>query len=250
MTFMPDIQALRQQIINSKNPVPGHLAMVMDGNRRWAKANKLKLMLGHDGGAKKADALCRWAMDIGVRELSLWAFSTENFKRDQAQIDYLMEILREYIKRYLTDDFLAEHQIQVKFMGQLHRLPPDLQTMVQAMEKKTAGNTGMRLNGCIAYGGRQEIVDAMSAIAKAVAVGELSPSEITMETLSAHMYPFAKAPDLIVRTGGEQRTSGFLLWHSDYTEWYFSDILFPDFTEADFYHAVANYQARERRFGG
>jgi tritrans,polycis-undecaprenyl-diphosphate synthase [geranylgeranyl-diphosphate specific] len=242
-------EELLRHIHDQPDGVPRHVGVILDGNRRWAKQNKLALLKGYEVGARRADDLCRWAMGADIRMLSLWTWSTENFGRPQDQVKGMMDLFRYYLKRYLESGFLEEHEIRFRVVGKVGLMPDDIQRMAHELEDKTRRFDKMILNGCIAYGGRQEVVDACRDLAAKVAAGTLAPEEISVDLLNAHMYYDDLAADLIIRTGGDRRTSGYLLWHTDYSEWYFVDKLFPDLTEEDFLSAILDYQRRERRFG-
>ncbi len=246
---MSEIAQLKNDIINSRERIPQHVGVIMDGNRRWAQKHMLSLLKGYSSGAEQADDLCHWAMGLGIKVLSLWAWSTENFNRDDDQKSFIMDLFREYLSRYLKNDFLVNNNIEFKAIGRIDWMPADIQNLAHELEDKTKGCTAMRLQGCIAYGGQQEIVDSVREIAAEVKAGKITLENIDAALLTQKMYFSTPDPDLVIRTGGECRTSGFLLWHSDYSEWFFSDKLFPDFTETDFLMAVSEYQQRQRRFG-
>jgi len=240
---------LLRQIHGRPDDIPRHVGVILDGNRRWAKQNKLALLKGYEVGAQRADDLCRWAMAADIHMLSLWTWSTENFNRPEDQVKGMMDLFRFYLKRYLNSSFLADHEIRFRIVGKVEMMPADIQQMAHELEEKTRHFDRMILNGCMAYGGRQEVVDAVSRIVARAAAGELAETDVTFDLLNAHMYYDDLNADLIIRTGGDRRTSGFLLWHTDYSEWYFSEKLFPDLTQEDFLTAVRDFQQRERRFG-
>lgn len=242
-------EQLLQKIGENPDRTPRHVGMILDGNRRWAAANKLAFAQGYELGAERADQLCHWALQAGVEVLSLWTWSMENFQRDSVQQEFMMALFRRYLTKALKDDFMIENEVCFKAIGRIDLMPEDIQELVKKVEERTAGFSRLTLYGCIAYGGRQEIVDATTRIVQDVSSGALSADAIDAELISQYVYPLKCPPDLIIRTGGDNRTSGFLLWHADYAEWYFSEKLFPDFDQHDFLQAIVDYQQRDRRFG-
>lgn len=230
--------------------VPRHVGIIMDGNGRWAKKRGLPRQAGHVTGAQVFRKITKYCEKRGVGCLTVYAFSTENWKRPQAEVDGIMNLLRDYLKESLAD-FQAEN-IRTRFIGDLEPLSPDIRELMAEAEASTAHKTGMVLNIAINYGGRLEITQAVRRIAREVQQGTLAPEGITEETVSSHLYTAGLPdPDLILRPSGEYRLSNFLIWQSAYAEYVFmDDILWPDFTTEDLEAAFAEYARRNRRFGG
>lgn len=215
----------------------------MDGNGRWAKERRRARLSGHRAGAKTLDAVMRYCREAGIRYLTVYAFSTENWKRSKEEVSGLMKLLSSFIKA--KGKTLVKERVSFRVIGRRTDLPPDLQREIAALEEKTAGGE-FTLAVALSYGGRAEIVDAAKAWAASGAKGEL-----TEEEFSRFLYaPDIPDPDLIIRTSGECRTSNFLMWESAYSEWYFTDVYWPDFDRAEFDRALESYSRRERRMGG
>ncbi|WP_454931869.1 polyprenyl diphosphate synthase [Actinomyces oricola] len=227
---------------------PAHVAIVMDGNGRWANQRGLPRTEGHRVGESTMMDVIAGAVELAIPELSVYAFSTENWKRSPAEVRFLMGFTRTVL-RDQTDD-LHRWGVQVRWVGREPRLWKSVLSEVRRAERITAGNTGTVLNMCLNYGGRAEIADAARAMAEDVAAGRLKPSSITEKTISRYLYsPRMREVDLFIRTGGEQRTSNFLMWSSAYAELYFSDLAWPDFDRRELWRACQAYAGRERRFG-
>lgn len=215
----------------------------MDGNGRWAKERRRARLSGHRAGAKTLDAVMRYCREAGIRYLTVYAFSTENWKRSKEEVAGLMKLLSSFIKA--KGKTLVKERVSFRVIGRRTDLPPELQREIAALEEKTAGGE-FTLAVALSYGGRAEIVDAAKAWAASGAKGEL-----TEEEFSKFLYaPDIPDPDLIIRTSGECRTSNFLMWESAYSEWYFTDVYWPDFDRAEFDRALESYSRRERRMGG
>ena len=228
--------------------LPRHVAVIMDGNGRWAQRRHLPRVAGHSAGTKTARTTIETCARLKIEALTLYAFSVENWRRPQAEIDFLMQLLREYLRQEMP--LLQKNNIRMSFIGRTHELPVGVQNDVRDAMEKTAGNTGMVLCVALNYGGRAEIVDAMNALL-AERDGHGSPAAITEEELARHMYTGGLPdPDLLIRTSGEMRISNFLLWQIAYSEIFVTETLWPDFNRARLLEALVEYQKRERRYGG
>lgn len=237
--------------VKSKS-MPEHIAIILDGNRRWAIRSGFKPWMGHIYGAKKVEEVLRWCLDLGVKSITLYALSTENFERPKEEVERLMQLFKEKLGDLLVSEEIRKYKVRVKVIGRSYLLPPDLQEMVHKVEEETKNFNERYLNLAIAYGGRAEIVDAVRKIAEKVAKGELSPEEIDEKVFEQHLYTSfmpKQDPDLIIRTSGEERLSGFLLYQSAYSELCFLDIYWPEFRRIDLLRAIRTYQKRIRRFG-
>ncbi len=228
---------------------PKHIGIIMDGNRRWAKERKLDAKLGHSQGAKTLEKIVKFANKIEIEYLTVYAFSTENWKRSKEEVGALMLLLQNYL-----DDFSKRadtENIKIKMIGDIETLSEGLQKSINNAIKRTENNTGLTFNVAFNYGGRAEIVNAVKKIAMQVKNNELEIHQIDENTISNNIYTSGQPdPDLIIRTSGEIRTSGFLTWQSVYSEFYFTNKLWPDFNEEDFLEAIEEYKRRNRKFGG
>jgi len=231
---------------------PEHIAIILDGNRRWASERLLNPWIGHHYGADKTKDLLGWCLDLDVKSITLYAFSTENFQRPPEEVGQIMKIAEEKLHEILEDERIHRHKVRVKVIGRLGLLPKGLQRMVRKVEGATKDYDEHFLNVALAYGGRAEIVDATREIAKKVKKGELTPEGIDEGVFESHLYTAYMSkqdPDLIIRTSGEERLSGFFLWQCAYSELCFLDVYWPDFRRIDLLRAVRTYQMRKRRFG-
>lgn len=229
--------------------MPRHVAIIMDGNGRWAKARTWDRTRGHQQGAEVVRTITTESVKLGLERLTLYAFSSENWIRPQHEIDYLMKLLDQFLIGELPT--LMDNDVCLEAIGSLNRLPANVRATLDRIITATAGNRTMVLSLALSYGGRDEITDACRAIAAEVAAGRLAPHEITQETVQAHLYaPRAEDVDLVIRTAGEQRLSNFLPWQATYAEYVSVGALWPDFGVTAYHAALAEYQARERRFGG
>lgn len=232
--------------------LPRHVGIIMDGNGRWAQKRGLPRYKGHIEGAKTFRKIGEFAGDLGIECLTFYAFSTENWKRPPEEVAAIMDLFREYLRE--LDERKAENEekgIKVNFIGDRTGIPKDILKMMGYSERITRKKDHVILNIAINYGGRQEILHSVQALAKEVEKGKLKASEITEEMISDHLYTGGLPdPDLIIRPSGEYRLSNFLLWQSAYSEFWYSDILWPDFTEEDFTEALREFEKRNRRFGG
>jgi tritrans,polycis-undecaprenyl-diphosphate synthase [geranylgeranyl-diphosphate specific] len=228
--------------------VPTHVGIIMDGNRRFSKRLMLKPWKGHEWGAKKVEDLLTWCEEYGIHELTLYTFSVQNFNRPRHEFDYLMGIFKESFIRLMNDERVDRMDLRVNVVGRLWMFPQDVQDLMQKIMEHTKHHSGYTLNLAMAYGGREEVVDAARKIAEQVKSGSLDISQINEETFSRNLY-FSDEPDLIIRTGGERRTSNFLAYQGAYSEWIFIDKMWPEFSKEDFSEALAEYGRRSRRFG-
>jgi undecaprenyl diphosphate synthase len=228
--------------------VPGHIAIIMDGNGRWAKGRALPRPLGHHAGMRAVREVIQGCLDAGVGVLTLFAFSQENWQRPAVEIDALMSLLEEYIARELGN--LRDQSVAVRILGDLARLAPGARQAVDRVVAETAGGTDLALNLCISYSSRAEIARAARLLAEDVASGRLAPGEIDEEAVARRLYtaPWPD-PDLLIRTSGEMRISNFLLWQLAYAELYVTPVLWPDFTRRHLFEAILEFQRRDRRFG-
>ena len=229
--------------------MPSHIGFIMDGNGRWAIQRGLARTMGHVAGAKTFRKIVKACEARGIQSATFYAFSTENWKRPQEEVDAIMNLLRDYLKESLAD-FKAEN-IRTKFIGDRAPLAPDILALMEEAEAETAHKTGLTLNIALNYGGRHELVLAVRTLAEQVKNGELACEDITEQCISDTLDTAGQPdPDLIIRPSGEYRTSNFLLWQSAYAEFVFMDVLWPDFTEEHLDRAILQYAGRNRRFGG
>lgn len=228
--------------------LPVHVGIIMDGNGRWAKKRGLARSLGHSAGAKNLKKLLRHIYKRGIKYVSVYAFSTENFKRSKEEVNYLMKL---FIKMFKTNskEFIKD-KIKVVFSGSRNNLSEELNNAMDDLEEETKDFENGIFNVCLNYGGRSEIIDATKKIAKLVKDGKLAIEDIDEEVLDNNMYNRLPDLDFVIRTSGEMRTSNFMPWQSTYAEYYFPDTLFPDFDEKQFDIAIEEFQKRSRRFGG
>ena len=232
-----------------KQPVPAHVGIIMDGNGRWAKKHFQPRSMGHRAGAQNFRTITKYASKIGVKYLTVYAFSTENWSRPADEVGALMGLFKDYLREALRD-FLNEN-IRVRFIGDVSAFSRDLQELIAEVEEVSASKTGMVLNLAMIYGGRAEILHAARNFAEDVRAGKLEPAALTDELFDKYLYTAGQpAPDLIIRPSGEQRISNFLLWQCAYAEFVYFDILWPDFKPGDLDQAIAIYNSRQRRFGG
>ena len=232
---------------------PEHIAIILDGNRRWASEKVLDPWLGHEKGAEKIEELLDWCLKLDVKSVTLYTFSTENFRRTSAEIQQIMRIAEEWFRKILTDKRIHGDKIRVKVLGRAGLLPEELRQLIEEVEKATEKYDKHFLNFAFAYGGRAEIVDAARKIAEEVDSGKLKPDSVDEKTFEQYLYTShmpQQDPDMIIRTSGEERLSGFLLWQSAYSELFFLDVYWPDFRLIDLLRAVRTFQRRKRRFGG
>jgi len=229
--------------------LPEHLGIIMDGNGRWAKKRGLPRSVGHSEGAKTFRTITRYCSDIGIKHLTMYAFSTENWSRPADEVSALMKYFKDYLEEALRD--FLDDTVKVKFIGDISAFPKELRELMIENERVSSQRTGMTLNLAMNYGGRAELVSAFRNIAEQISRGELSPSDIDEKLISNSIYTAGQPdPDLIIRPSGEHRTSNFLLWQSAYSEYYIDDVLWPDYTKEHLNKALLEYSKRSRRFGG
>ena len=229
-------------------PPPRHIAIIMDGNGRWAKKRGLPRTAGHSAGAEAFRRIANYCRTLGVEYLTVYAFSTENWKRSQEEVGGIMLLLRRYLEEAIRD--MTKNRVRFRFFGDLSRLSPQLQKLCRDAENQSA-EYDVQVNFCLNYGGRDEIVRAARAFAAEVAEGKHKPEDLTEELFSNYLYSAGVPdPELIIRPSGELRTSNFLPWQSAYSEYVFMDVLWPDFGPQDLDKAIEEYHGRNRRFGG
>jgi undecaprenyl diphosphate synthase len=239
---------LKSRILSSGRPLPGHIAIIMDGNGRWAKKRGLPRTIGHKAGVSAVKRIVRASGNLGIKYLTLFTFSSENWNRPRYEVSALMRLLYE-----ATRDELEElHENNVKFMttGCIENFPKQQYEILKEATEKTKNNTGLVLNLALNYGGRDEIIEAVRSIVNDVIKGSIKPEDINEKLFSSYLFTSGiPDPDLLIRTSGEMRISNFLLWQTSYTELYITSTLWPDFDEDDFYTSILEFQSRERRFG-
>jgi undecaprenyl diphosphate synthase len=229
--------------------LPRHVAIIMDGNGRWARERHLPRVEGHREGAESVRAVIRTAGELGIKYLTLYAFSVENWNRPKDEVDTLMKYLAHYMKTEFAE--LNRNNVRLEVIGQIHRLPEFVQKQLKKTQDALARNNGLTLIMALSYGGRTEIVEAARSIAAKVKRGELEPADITEQVVADHLYTRKwPDPDVLIRTSGEMRVSNFLLWQISYAELVVTPTLWPDFRKAQFYAALEEYHRRHRRFGG
>lgn len=247
----PLYQFYEEELIDQikKNQIPHHIGIIMDGNRRFAKDIGVFAWRGHRKGATKLEEILDWCNEISIKEITVYAFSTENFKRPEGEVDELMDLFEEKFYDIAADERIHNHKTQVRALGNLNLLPERVRKAIKTAEDATKDYDTCCLNVCIAYGGRSEIIEAFKKVARKVEEGDLSQEDITEETVKNHLYSAGPDPDLIIRTGGEVRLSNFLLFQAAYSELFFCDIYFPAFRKVDFLRIIREFQKRKRRFG-
>ncbi|TKI54994.1 isoprenyl transferase [Brevibacillus antibioticus] len=234
--------------LDRSGKIPEHVAIIMDGNGRWANKRSLPRVAGHRAGMKAVKEVVKAADEIGVRYMTMYAFSTENWKRPRDEVDFLMKLPQEFLSTEL--DELIERGVRIRMLGSKNELPSHTLKALLEAEEKTKNNSGLQLNFALNYGGRDELAKAFSVMAAQVKAGELQPEQLTEELISSYLYTSEiPDPDLLIRTSGEIRLSNFMLWQLAYTELWFTDVLWPDFTREHFYQAIVEYQGRARRYG-
>lgn len=229
--------------------LPRHIAIIMDGNGRWAKSRGLPRTAGHAAGAETFRTIATYCREIGIEYLTVYAFSTENWKRPAEEVSAIMGLLRKYLLEAVRD--MEKEKVRFTFFGDLTPLPEELRQLCREVQTDSAKFDGCQVNICVNYGGRDELVRAARNFALDCAAGKADPAELTEEGLSRYLWSAGLPdPELVIRPGGEERTSNFLLWQSAYSEFFFTDVNWPDFTKEELRKAIAAYQSRSRRFGG
>ncbi len=225
-----------------------HIGIILDGNRRFAKRLGLKPWKGHELGAKKLEKLLDWCKEFNIKELTLYILSMENFNRSKEEVNHLMNLFRETFTKYSQDERLTQNDIKIRFMGNISLLPEDLQLSIKKLEEKTKNNSKHFVNFAIAYGGRDEIVNAAKNISQDVEDKKIKPSEVTKELFEDYLY-IKGSPDFIIRTGGDRRSSNFLCYQSAYSEWFYLEKTWPEIEKEDFEKCIQEFKERNRNFG-
>jgi len=236
-----------------KDRIPKHVAIIMDGNGRWAKQKGVPRVAGHNAGMKAMKKIVDHSDKLGIKYLTVYAFSTENWKRSVEEVSGIFGLLVKYVNSELKE--LIRNNVKVTVFGDYSMIPEDAKCSLEKTLEQTKDNTGLQFNIALNYGGRDEIKKAVCAIAEKVKAGEMQPEDITEEVIGAHLYTGVHNydcpdPELMIRTSGEIRLSNYLLWQTAYSEFVFTDVLWPDFTPAEYEKAIEEYQSRDRRFGG
>ncbi|ASJ04298.1 MULTISPECIES: polyprenyl diphosphate synthase [Thermococcus] len=230
--------------------IPRHVAIIMDGNRRWARKLEKPPWYGHLFGSQKLEEILEWCRELGIRTLTVYAFSTENFKRTPEEVNALMNLFEEKFRELLEDERVHKYGIRVNVLGRKELLPENVRKAAEEAEKATRKYSNYTLNIALAYGGRSEIADAVRDIVRDALAGKIKPEDVDEELIKDYLYyPNMPDPDIVIRTGGEERISNFLLYQIAYSELFFVDVYFPEFRKIDFLRIIREYQKRQRRFG-
>ncbi len=241
----------------SEGPIPKHIAIIPDGNRRWARSQGFDVNVGHEVGYERLEEVLKWLWELGVKVVTVYAMSYENcIKRSEEERTHLFNLMKKGIDRFISERVLEKHKVRVRFLGRLDIIPEDLRSEISRIEELSSQNSEKFLNVALCYGGRQEIVDAVKVLAEDVREGRVRVDEISEELFMKYLpgashFPTSSLsePDLVIRTSGELRISNFLLWHIAYSELYFCDVFWPEFRRIDLLRAIRAYQRRQRRFG-
>jgi tritrans,polycis-undecaprenyl-diphosphate synthase [geranylgeranyl-diphosphate specific] len=233
---------------DDKVHVPKHIGIILDGNRRFSKKLMMKPWKGHEWGAKKVEKLMDWCHEFDIKELTLYCFSIQNFNRPKLEFNYLMNLFRKEFDRFKDDKRVHENKIRINVIGRLYLFPKDIQEKIKEIMDMTKDYNNYTINLAFGYGGREEVIDAVVKVAKQVKEGKLDIEQINENTFSKNLY-FDSEPDMIIRTGGDKRTSNFLIWQSTYSEWVFLEKTWPEFEKEDLELAINDFSNRERRFG-
>jgi tritrans,polycis-undecaprenyl-diphosphate synthase [geranylgeranyl-diphosphate specific] len=232
----------------SENRVPKHIGIVMDGNRRFSKRLMMKPWKGHEWGAKKVEQLFEWCKELGIKELTLYTFSVQNFNRPKKEYDYLMDLFRKEFDKLKEDPKIYDNKIRINIIGRIWMFPKDVQERLKDIMERTKEHDNYIVNFAMAYGGREEVMDAVKKLAEQIKNGEVDIENINEESFARNLY-MQDEPEMIIRTGGEKRTSNFLLWQSHYAEWFFLEKMWPEFEKEDLIECINEFCERERRFG-
>lgn len=227
---------------------PKHIGIILDGNRRFSKRLMLEPWKGHEYGAKKVSKLFDWCKELDIKELTLYLFSMQNFNRPEKEFNFLMNLFKEFFQDKKHLQTMHDNQIKVKFIGRIHLFPKEIYQLMIKMMDETKNYEQYKINFAMAYGGREEIIDGIKKLAGDLKEQKISAEEITEESFSSYLY-LKNEPDLIIRTGGDHRTSNFLVWQSWYSEWFFLDKFWPEFEKEDLIEIIKEFSQRERRFG-
>jgi len=227
---------------------PKHIGLILDGNRRWAKERGLPAFEGHRAGLGTIEKLFDWAIELDIKELTLYCFSMQNFKRTSVEVKFLMELFTENFRKVIKNRRIHANKVKIKVIGNISLLPEKLQDAIKKAEEATKNYKNYIVNFCIAYGGQEEIAEMVKKIAEKVKDGKVSIDKITLETVKDNLY-LSSEPDIIIRTSGEQRTSNFLVFQQAYSEWFFPEVKWPDFSKKALEDIIDQYLGRERRFG-
>lgn len=230
------------------NKIPKHVGIILDGNRRFSKKLMLKPWMGHEWGAKKVEKLLEWACDLDIKELTLYAFSYENFNRPKKEFNFLMDLFSKEFERLKHDKRVKERKIRINFIGRIWMFPKEIQEKMEDIMEDTKAHNGYLLNIAMAYGGRTEVIDAVRKISEQIKNDTLKIEDINEESFSRCLY-MKDEPDLIIRTGGNHRTSNFLIWQAAYSEYFFLEKTWPEFEKEDLVTAIKNFSKQHRRFG-
>ncbi len=236
----------------NKVDMPCHIGIILDGNRRWARGQNMEPWEGHWAGGERVKDFLEWCLNLGITTVTLYAFSTENFRRNEKEVGELMKIYEKALREVLASDILQKNKVRVKAIGRRNLLPENLQVLITNVEEQTKEYSKFYLNIALAYGGRAEIVDATRELGLLIKAGKLEPEQIDEKLIEEHLYTRhlpQQEPDLIIRTGNESRLSNFLLWQAAYSELFIVDVYWPDFREIDLQRVIRNYQQRNRRYG-
>ncbi|MBI5881104.1 di-trans,poly-cis-decaprenylcistransferase [archaeon] len=234
--------------MEKNNAAPKHIGIVLDGNRRFAKRLMKEPWKGHEFGAEKVEKLFSWCKELGIKELTLYAFSMQNFNRPKQEFDYLMKLFLEFFEKAKNNKMIHDNKIRINFIGRIELFPKEVYSKMLELMEATKGHSDYLVNFAMAYGGREEIVDAIKKIGREIEAGKITDTEITEELVNKNVY-MPDQPDFIIRTGGDHRTSNFLIWQSWYSEWFFLEKTWPEFEKEDLVTCMNEFMQRERRFG-
>jgi len=234
--------------MEKNNAAPKHIGIVLDGNRRFAKRLMKEPWKGHEFGAEKVEKLLSWCKELGIKELTLYAFSMQNFSRPKQEFDYLMKLFLEFFEKAKNNKTIHDNKIRINFIGRIELFPKEVYSKMLELTEATKDYSDYLVNFAMAYGGREEIVDAIKKIGRKIEAGEITDAEIDEELVNKNVY-MKDEPDFIIRTGGDHRTSNFLIWQSSYSEWFFLEKTWPEFEKEDLITCMNEFMQRERRFG-